>query len=134
MKPQEVRRAIEKLVQKYENLTPPERKSFNEANTRKNFILPLFDILGWDTRSNEVVEEQQALGKRVDYAFKINGITKFFLEAKHFSVKLDDEKWADQAIWYAYHKSIPWVILTNFETLKVFNAEWDTPDLEQSLF
>ena len=28
---------------------------------------------------------------------------------------------------------MPWAILTNFEVIKVFNAEWDEPDVERSL-
>ena len=122
-----------KLITKYENLGPIWRKKYNEANTRKNFILPLFEILGWDTRGEDVSEEERASGKRVDYAFKINGITRFFLEAKPFSVNLNESRWAEQAIWYAYHKSVPWVVLTDFESIKVFNAEWDEQDIERSL-
>jgi len=124
---------LSKLIAKYESLGPIRLKKYNEANTRKNFILPLFEILGWDTRGEDVSEEERASGKRVDYAFKISGITKFFLEAKPFSVNLDESRWAEQAIWYAYHKSVPWVILTNFESIKVFNAEWDEQDAERSL-
>lgn len=133
MNKQEGEKQISKLVEKYENLTPAQRKQYNEANTRKNFILPLFESLGWDTRSDDVPEEERASGKRVDYAFKINGITKFFLEAKPFSINLDESRWAEQAIWYAYHKSVSWVVLTDFESIKVFNTEWDEQDAERSL-
>lgn len=133
MSRQEGEKQITRLIEKYENLTLAQRKQYNEANTRKNFILPLFEILGWDTRSEDVPEEERASGKRVDYAFKINGITKFFLEAKPLSADLDELRWAEQAIWYAYHKSVPWVVLTDFESIKVFNAEWDEQDAERSL-
>lgn len=134
MNKQDELKQIEKLIKKFKNLTLPERRSYNEANTCKNFILPLFDVLGWDTRSEEIVEQAKVSGGRVDYAFKINGITKFFIEAKKFSVNLEEVKWAEQAIWYAYHKSVPWVVLTNFDSIKVFNAEWDSPEPETSLF
>jgi len=133
MDKEESEKQITRIIEKYENLTPTERKHYNEANTRKNFILPLFEALGWDTRSDDVPEEERASGKRVDYAFKINGITKFFLEAKPLSADLDELRWAEQAIWYAYHKSVPWVVLTDFESIKVFNAEWDEQDAERNL-
>jgi len=68
---------LSKLIGRYEVLPAAERKKYNEANTRKNFILSLFEILGWDRRSEDVSEEERASGKRVDYAFKINGITIF---------------------------------------------------------
>lgn len=125
---------LSKLIDRYEALTTAERKKYNEANTRRNFILPLFEILGWDVRSEDVSEEVQTSGKRVDYAFKINDITRFFIEAKSLDADLDEIRWSEQAIWYAYHKSVPWVVLTNFEEIKVFNAEWDSPEPETSLF
>ena len=34
---------------------------------------------------------------------------------------------------YAWHKSVPWAILTDFESLKIFNAEWDEPNIERSI-
>jgi type I restriction-modification system DNA methylase subunit len=130
---QQAKEEVKKLVEKYKNLTQDEIKHYNEANTRKNFILPLFEALGWDVNGEEVAEEEKASGKRVDYAFKIGGVTKFFLEAKPLSADLDVQKWADQAIWYAWHKSVPWAILTDFESIKVFNAEWDEQDVERNL-
>ncbi|MDP2765827.1 MAG: N-6 DNA methylase, partial [Candidatus Methanoperedens sp.] len=68
--------------------------------------------------------------KRVDYAFKIDGNTKFYMEAKSIPVNLDEERWAEQAINYSWHKSVPWVVLTDFESIKVFNTEWDEPDIQ----
>jgi len=58
-------------------------KQFNEENTKKDFILPLFRHLGWDvTNSDEVAAEEKSSNGRVDYAFKIGGVSKFYLEAK----------------------------------------------------
>jgi hypothetical protein len=34
------------LIKKFEALSEKERKEYNEANTRKDFILPMFRILG----------------------------------------------------------------------------------------
>lgn len=130
---QQAKEEIEKLIEKYKVLSADDLKSYNEANTRKNFILPFFEALGWDIRGEEVIEEESASGKRVDYAFKISGITRLFLEAKPLSADLDVPKWAEQAIWYAWHKSVPWAILTDFESIKIFNAEWDEQDAERSL-
>ena len=137
MNKQDGQKQIERLVKKYENLSPAERRKYNESMTCKDFILPLFQALGWDVYNKftdyEVTSEAQVSGKRVDYAFHSNNTTKFFLEAKKIEVDLREERWAEQAVMYAWHKSVPWAILTDFESLKVFNAEWDEPDIEKSI-
>ena len=120
---------IQKLVERYKNLSDTEKKKYNEQQTKDHFIRPLFEALGWDFEQ-DVWPETDVSGKRVDYAFKIDGITKFYLEAKAIPVNLDEERWAEQAINYSWHKSVPWVILTDFEAIKVFNTEWDEPDIQ----
>jgi adenine-specific DNA-methyltransferase len=124
---------IKSLVAKYEGLVPQQRKALNESQNCKDFILPLFEALGWSVYSDEVATEENIGGKRADYTFRLNGVAKFFLEAKKPGVDLHQENFAEQAISYAWHKSVPWAILTNFETLKVFSAEWDEVDPERSL-
>ncbi len=119
---------IAKLIEKYEKLTPQRKKSYNEADTRRDFIMPLFQALGWDVYNdlteNEVVEEETSISGRIDYSFRLNNITQFVLEAKAIPEDLDKDRWAKQAIEYGWNKGIPWVILTDFEGLKVFNSEW----------
>ncbi|MDD5071769.1 MAG: N-6 DNA methylase [Patescibacteria group bacterium] len=136
MKKEEGLKQIERLVKKYNDLTAAQRKKYNESMTCKDFILPLFQSLGWDVYNNfgnEVTSENQVSGKRVDYAFYVNDIIKFFVEAKKFDVDLREKRWAEQVIMYSWHKSVPWAILTDFESIKVFNAEWDEPESERSL-
>ncbi len=119
---------IAKLVKRFENLSSSAFKRYNEANTRKDFILPLFHALGWDVHNeridNEVVEEETTISGRIDYSFRINNITHFLLEAKAIPKDLDKEKWARQAVEYGWNKGVAWVVLTDFEGLKVFNSEW----------
>ena len=86
---------IERLVGKYEDLTPVQRRDYNESMTCKDFILPLFQALGWDVynvANYEVSSESQVSGKRVDYAFHLKNLTKFFLEAKKIDVDLREER------------------------------------------
>jgi predicted type IV restriction endonuclease len=71
--------AIEKikpLVATYQEVAKEGRLSkYNEEMTKKDFILPLFDALGWKTTdSREVSAEESISKKRVDYGFRINGI------------------------------------------------------------
>jgi type I restriction-modification system DNA methylase subunit len=119
---------IKLLLDKYSVAVKDGRISkYNEEMTKKDFILPLFDALSWNTSdSREVSAEERISKKRVDYGFRINGIPKFFLEAKSFKEDLDNRKFIDQAINYAWHKGCTWAILTNFESVKIFNAEVKT--------
>ena len=128
---EEAKKEIQKLVEKFDKSD----KSMNEETTKKNFILPLFRCLGWDVESEDVSAEEKISKKRVDYGFKINGITKFFLEAKKPSEDvLGDTDHIRQAINYSFWKQVTWAVLTNFKDFVVFNAEWKNTDLRQNQF
>jgi hypothetical protein len=116
---------IERLVKKFKSLTSAARKSYNEAETRKDFILPLFRALEWDIdNAAEVSAEEKVSRGWVDYAFRLAGIPRMFLETKRVSEDLTDPRWVRQAIDYAWTKSVTWALLSDFEGLRVFNAEW----------
>ena len=133
---------IIELISKYEQIKKSgEIKKYNEESTKKDFILPLFEALGWNTsnrgkRNNSISAEETISKKRVDYGFRINGIPKFFLEAK--SLKEENiqanPKYVTQAIDYAWMKSCSWAILTNFETIAVYNADWKESNYGNNLF
>src|SRR3990167_8853451 len=129
---------ITKLIEKYQRLAESGKiKDFNEAQTVNEFILPLFSFLGWDIHNinaDEVTPEETISRGRVDWAFRIDGIPKFFLEAKAMKVDLDVAKWAEQSINYAWNKGCTWAVLTDFEVVKVFNADVSTKNLKESLF
>lgn len=122
-----LRNEIQKLIEKFERVKAQGRyKSYNEENTKKDFILPLFRALGWNVEdSNEVKAEERVSKKRVDYAFRINGIPKFYLECKPFKEFISEPKYMKQAIEYAWNTSVTWAILCNFEGIRVLNAEWE---------
>jgi type I restriction-modification system DNA methylase subunit len=123
LKKEDVKKKISELVEKYRRDVASGKK-YNEENTKNVFIRPLFKALGWDVDdSDEVNAEERVSRGRVDYAFRISGVLKFFLEAKPLRADLMKPEWAEQAIGYAYHKACTWAILTNFETLLIFNAE-----------
>ncbi|MBU0756619.1 MAG: N-6 DNA methylase [Nanoarchaeota archaeon] len=127
---------IRKLIEKYNRLVESGKlKSYNEEMTKKDFILPLFRILGWNVEDgDEVTAEERISGGRVDYAFRIDGIPKLFIEAKALKVDLDKIEFAEQAINYAWHKGATWAVLTDFEGVKVFNAEWKSQNPLQNMF
>lgn len=139
MTKEEAKQQIQKLVEKYQRVAETGKiKSYNEAQTRNEFIEPLFEFLGWDMRNlttdNEVTTEENVSGGRVDLAFCFNGIPALFLEAKAMKVNLDEWKWAEQAINYSWNKSVTWAILTDFESIKIFNAEIPPKSISQNLF
>ncbi len=116
---------VKSLVDKYEAVKLTGKiKGYTEEETKKDFILPLFEALGWDVRNkNEVSAEEQISGDRVDYGFYLNGRIKFYLEAKPLKADLHKEEYAKQAIKYSWNKGVTWAVLTDFENLKVFNTQ-----------
>jgi len=120
------KREVQKLIEKYDNVVKENRVNiYNEEMTKKDFILPLFRNLGWDTEnSTEVTAEEKISKKRVDYGFRINGIPKFMLEAKKLKGDIINTKYVEQAIDYSWNKGCTWAVLTNFESIIIFNAEW----------
>ena len=111
------------------------RPQFNETQTRREFIDPLFELLGWDVANNEgfaeaykhvVHEDRVRVGgksKAPDYSFRVGGVRKFFLEAKKPSVDiLNDKESAFQIRRYAWSAKLSLSILTNFEFIAVYDC------------
>lgn len=74
---------VDRLVKKYKSLSHAARQDYNEGNTRKDFILPLFHALEWDVYSrSEVSAEDKVSRGWVDFAFRLGGVPRFFLETK----------------------------------------------------
>lgn len=114
---------IKKLIEQYKKLSEKEIKNdYGEERTKAVFIRPLFEALGWDF-TVDVWPEKEAVKGRADYAFILNNITKFFVEAKSLKTDLDIEAHARQAINYAWNKGVTWAVLTDFESVKIFNAQ-----------
>jgi hypothetical protein len=120
----EAREKIAKLVSTCEALTPAQAKSYHEAKTKQGFVEPMFRALGWNFDDvNEVAPEEAASKGRVDYAFKINGVSRFYLETKHLKADLNNAEYIKQAVTYAYNKGVTWAGLTSFDRLRLFNAQ-----------
>lgn len=121
--------AIEQLVAKYDQVKSSGKiKSYTEEETKKDFILPLFSALGWDTENKEnkkevSAEEHIISAGRVDYGFYLNDRVKFYVEAKSLKADLNDPLFAKQAIRYSWNRGVTWAVLTDFESLKIFNTQ-----------
>lgn len=140
MNTEDAEQRIKELVDNYTKLVEEKTiRGYNEEMTKKDFILPLFEALGWNVynkpnKTDNVSAEETISKKRVDYGFRINGIPKFLLEAKAIPVDLNKAKFAEQAINYSWHKGCTWAVLTDFEGIKVFNAEWKSRNVSENLF
>jgi hypothetical protein len=107
-------------------------KGYPEAQVRLDFLNPFFEALGWDIENkghkppherDVIVELSPETTGRPDYNFRINGSTKFFVEAKAPSIALDDVNHILQAKSYAWStREVYFVILTDFEEFKLFDA------------
>jgi len=131
MKKEAGKKLIEQRVEDFEkNAAVLKKKGHGETNIRSNYIDIFFEALGWNMKSHydvhrEFAQKDNSATKKVDYAFKVNGKVKFFVEAKEASVDLVNNKDAIyQAKRYAYSTNgkAPIVILTDFEEFRVFNV------------
>ncbi len=132
----EAKRKILELVEKYEKVKLSRSiTKYTEEETKKGFIEPLFEALGWDLRNKDEVSAEESLSSgRPDYGFYLDGRLKFYLEAKPLKSDLHRVELADQAVRYSWNKGATWAILTDFESLKVFNAQVIDRSLSDKLF
>lgn len=131
---------VVELVEKYQEVAKDKERieKYKEEKTKKEFIEPLFQALGWDIENrslhDEVTEEEKISKGRVDYGFRLNGIPKFYLEAKGLRENLDNKEFIQQAINYSWNKGCTWAVLTDFKKIKIFNSEVVCPDYSQNRF
>ena len=124
------------LVDRYQrNAADYASASYNETQVRREFIDPFFEALGWDINNRQghaeaykdVIHEDaikiDGKTKAPDYAFRIGGTRKFFLEAKKPSIRIkDDIGPAYQLRRYAWSAKLPLSILTNFKEFAVYDC------------
>lgn len=108
---------------------------YKETPVRREFIDPLFKLLGWDIDNEsgfaepykDVVHEDdvdvEGRVKSPDYAFRVGGQRKFFVEAKRPSVRIDNDKTtAYQLRRYAWSAKLPISVATNFREIAIYDG------------
>lgn len=123
---EEAKQKVEQLVNEYDSNEDYYMET-DEANIETKLIEPLFESLGWTKKD---FEKRQKLtsktGKRQipDYVFKLNDRPVFVLEAKKVKVEIETDKdtWR-QAISYALSNRIPFAVLSNFRSIRIFCVE-----------
>jgi hypothetical protein len=99
--------------------------SINEQNTKATLIEPVLRALGWDLEDLEEVQREykrKRQDKPVDYALLVLRTPKLFIEAKALGSNLDERKWAAQIMSYATVAGVTWVVLTDGNEYRLYNA------------
>jgi hypothetical protein len=102
----------------------------NEQNTKAALIEPILRSLGWDIEDWEEVEREykpKRVDNPVDYALLVLRTPRLFLEAKALRENLDDRRWANQIMGYAGVAGVKWVVLTNGDEYRIYNAHAAVP-------
>ncbi|MDR2757610.1 MAG: N-6 DNA methylase, partial [Planctomycetaceae bacterium] len=130
-------RNIVELVEKFSSqIDSYEKSDYNETQTRRDFVDPFFEALGWDinnkqgySESNrEVIHEDKirvgGTTKAPDYAFRLGGGNRlFFVEAKKPNVHIKESpEPADQLRRYGWNSKLAVSIVTNFKELAVYDC------------
>ncbi|MEX0806703.1 MAG: DNA methyltransferase [Candidatus Binatia bacterium] len=125
------------------------RATYNETQTRTEFITPLLEAFGWDVHNarglplalREVIEEatvevgEERLSKRPDYELRLARQRKLFVEAKKPSVRIDRDRLpAFQTRRYGFSASLPISIVTNFHQLAVYDCRPAPADTDDAHF
>ncbi|MFF2287429.1 Eco57I restriction-modification methylase domain-containing protein [Peribacillus butanolivorans] len=132
---------LEILIRKFkQNTKIYKNRSYNETQVRSEFINPFLKILGWDVENIEgksqylrdvleedTVEVESKEGrkekKKPDYAIRLNGERKFFIEVKKPSVDIEiNNNAAFQIRRYGWSAKLPVSLLTNFEKVAIYNC------------
>ena len=108
---------------------------YNETQLRREFVDPFFELLDWDVSNSrgyaeaykDVVHEDSikvaGRTKAPDYAFRVGGVRRFFVETKapHRNLQRDPGP-AFQLRRYAWSAKLPLSILTDFEEFSVYDT------------
>lgn len=130
-------KTLKKLIERFDDHIDEYKKgSYNETQTRIDYINPFFKALGWDIDNKqglpeayrEVVHEAKVkvkgATKAPDYGFRLSdGKFLFFLEAKKPSVNIKgDIAPAYQVRRYGWSAKLPIAIVTDFEEFSIYDC------------
>ena len=131
------KKRISDLVTRFEEQYSSYKNSdYNETQTRRDFIDPFFEALGWDIDNEEgyaeayreVIHEDKVkvsgATKAPDYSFRlVGGKRLFFVEAKKPSVSVkEDIQPAYQIRRYGWSAKHPISIITDFEEFAIYDC------------
>ena len=113
-------------LRNYQKIAESHRsRDVSEADTVTLVKDILADVFGYDKYS-ELTSEQQIRGTFCDLAVKIDGKIRYLIEVKAAGVTLNDNH-IRQAINYAVHQGVEWVILTNAVCWRLYRIKFAQP-------
>ncbi|RKZ55254.1 MAG: restriction endonuclease subunit M, partial [Candidatus Parabeggiatoa sp. nov. 2] len=134
MPTQQIQSLVERFTSHFETY---QQSTYNETQTRREFIDPFFIALGWDVANEQgyaqaykdvLHEDALKIGratKAPDYSFRIGGLRKFFLEAKKPAILIkNNAEAAFQVRRYGWSAKLPLSILTNFAEFSVYDCRF----------
>ncbi|MEP6978226.1 MAG: restriction endonuclease [Thermoleophilia bacterium] len=110
--------------------------NIGEQNTKLALVNPVLRALGWDVEDLEDVRSEfrrVPSDKPEDYALMLARTPRLFVEAKALDGNLEDRRWANQIVSYATVAGVEWVVLTNGNEYRIYNAHALAP-VEEKLF
>lgn len=96
----------------------------NEANTKALLIEPLLGALGWEPGDLDLVEREVKVyeGTFLDYALKLDGVARVYVEAKAIGQRLEDKRFVAQTVNYANNDGVVWCVLTNGVRFRIYKT------------
>jgi len=134
---EEALKKIKSLVERFDEQKEfYKNKNYNETQTRRDFIDPLWKTLGWDVDNENgyaesyrevILEDRVKVGgatKALDYSFRISGGKRlFFLEAKKPSIDIKDEiEPAYQVRRYGWSAKMSISVISDFEEFAIYDC------------
>jgi hypothetical protein len=128
---------ILELVERFKEYEIIYKKAeYNETQTRRDFIDPFFEALGWDIDNQqgfsesdrEVIHEDKikisGRMKAPDYSFRLSGQEKlFFLEAKKPNINIKDHIDPSYQIKrYGWNAKMTISVVTDFEEMSIYDC------------
>lgn len=108
----------------------------NEEATKTSLIQPVLRALGWNVEDLDDAQPEyrrRSVDNPVDYALMVLREPRLFVEAKALNENLDDPRWANQFISYASAAGVKWIVLTNGDEYRIYNAYAEAP-VERKIF
>jgi predicted transport protein len=108
----------------------------NEANTKHHLIEPLLVALGWNLEDFDEVDREFRVfdGTYLDYALRVDGKPKLFVEAKALGKSLSDKQFIAQTVNYANNEGVVWCVLTNGLAYHIYKSNEPVPMERKLLF
>ena len=129
---------IQTLIESYRKAAQEGKLAeFSESDVGSKYILPTLSALGWDTQNiDEVKEQKRTLVGPVDYSLNVNRRPTVLVEIKRFAESLDgkrvirgkEQTFPEQAVEYAWHLKVDWVVLTNFAETRLYYSHVRRPE------